>query len=47
MEHAKKAGLMQMIFYKGEEVEAMKEIGLNGENHDCLRTLLVKILKVY
>ena len=30
-----------------EEVEAMKEIGLNGENHNYLRPLLVEILKVY
>lgn len=46
-EHAQKAGLMQISFYKGEKIKAMKEIGLNSENHNYLRPLLVKTLKVY
>ena len=38
---------MQRSFYKGEKVKVMKKIGLNDENHNCLRPLLVEILKVY
>lgn len=37
----------KMSPYKGEKVEAIIAIGLNGGNHNYLRPLLVEIMKVY
>lgn len=47
MKYTKRAGIMQINIYKKEKIEKIKKIGLNGENYNCLRILLVQILKMY
>ena len=45
--YAERVKLKKMNLYKGEKVKAMKKISLNDENHNYLRSLLVKIPKIY